>query len=405
MLSKEVDLTVKKTEFVRTQEIDSSRVVRDVFAFKLSDLALYHQSRDSWFVGIEGGILADEWSREQNPIASVTGTDPEMLYIPEDEDDLEADEFAQSEVAKRAKRRRKKAVVSDYVFTFMGTLVSLNVNIGVMSAIVVSNSMQETHAALAKLREMFPEALPEPRQKQTKIAFWTDGTMGASQTTRIIDVPKWDEIKVNYGQNIREELSRMMGMSDGRAFSDGQLILWQGAPGTGKTYALRALAHSWVDWCDPYYIVDPERFFGNPNYMMQVILNETARSGAEKWKLLILEDAGELMSKTAKLETGQAFARLLNVVDGMIGQGLKLMVLITTNENLSDLHDAIQRPGRAAIQLKFDTLVESEVDEWAEAHNIDRSDLPYVGTLAELYEVKNVYRIKAGGNKKAMGFA
>ena len=29
----------------------------------------------------------------------------------------------------------------------------------------------------------------------------------------------------------------------------GRLIVWRGPPGTGKTWALRALAGAWREWC------------------------------------------------------------------------------------------------------------------------------------------------------------
>ena len=50
----------------------------------------------------------------------------------------------------------------------------------------------------------------------------------------------------------------------------GQLLLWHGEPGTGKTYALRALAWEWRAWCRFHYVTDPERFFNEANYMLDV---------------------------------------------------------------------------------------------------------------------------------------
>ena len=47
----------------------------------------------------------------------------------------------------------------------------------------------------------------------------------------------------------------------------------------------------------------------------------------------------------AKERTGQALSRFLNVVDGLIGQGLRLLVLVTSNEELGKLHPAVSRPG------------------------------------------------------------
>jgi ATP-dependent 26S proteasome regulatory subunit len=84
----------------------------------------------------------------------------------------------------------------------------------------------------------------------------------------------------------------------------GQLILWHGAPGTGKTY-------------------------------------------------------------------GQGLSRLLNVVDGLIGQGLRLIVLVTTNEVLRRLHPAVARPGRCEHVVEFAAFTADEAAAWLERHGSD----------------------------------
>ena len=41
------------------------------------------------------------------------------------------------------------------------------------------------------------------------------------------------------------------------------------------------------------------------------------------------EDTGELLSADARERSGQGLSRFLNVVDGLIGQGLRVLVLVT----------------------------------------------------------------------------
>ena len=44
-------------------------------------------------------------------------------------------------------------------------------------------------------------------------------------------------------------------------------------PRMGKTFALRALAWEWREWCEFSYIVDPDAFFGqHADYLMSVLL-------------------------------------------------------------------------------------------------------------------------------------
>ena len=81
---------------------------------------------------------------------------------------------------------------------------------------------------------------------------------------------------------------------------------------------------------------------------------------------------------------GQGLSRFLNLVDGLIGQGLRVLVLVTTNEEIRRLHPAVARPGRCAANIEFSPLSGEEAAEWLARHGVDdRSDGPR--TLASLY--------------------
>lgn len=90
--------------------------------------------------------------------------------------------------------------------------------------------------------------------------------------------------------------------------------------------------------------------------------------GLPKARLLVLEDAGELVAADARAETGQALSRLLNVSDGLLGQGLDLCVLITTNEPIDRLHPAVLRPGRCAAQIEVPPLDVETANRWISGH-------------------------------------
>jgi ATP-dependent 26S proteasome regulatory subunit len=77
-------------------------------------------------------------------------------------------------------------------------------------------------------------------------------------------------------------------------------------------------------------------------------------------------------------------SRLLNVVDGLIGQGLRVLVLVTTNEPIRALHPAVARPGRCAANIEFDPLSADEASAWLKAHGQEQpSEIPM--PLAELF--------------------
>ena len=60
------------------------------------------------------------------------------------------------------------------------------------------------------------------------------------------------------------------------------------------------------------------------SYLMDVLTaGSRGRAGTTPdWKLLVLEDAGELLAADAHVRTGQALSRLLNVTDGLVGQAM-----------------------------------------------------------------------------------
>jgi ATP-dependent 26S proteasome regulatory subunit len=74
----------------------------------------------------------------------------------------------------------------------------------------------------------------------------------------------------------------------------------------------------------------------------------------------------------------------LNLVDGILGQGLRLLVLVTTNEPLRQLHPAIVRPGRCAARVEFSRFSPTEAREWLRAHDADDAESGSA-TLAELF--------------------
>ena len=319
-----------------------------------------------------------------------------------------------------------------------GALLLVGFHSGYVSARVAAPDDETALRQLERLRGLLPT--PEPiARHDVPVAFWTYSPQGPMPSLRPIHVPEWDDIRENYAASTRRGLDAVM--RDFRPAHGGQLILWHGAAGTGKTYALRALAWEWREWCQLHYVVDPDTFFGErSDYLMGVLMqpsgmtmgihdmslggwssygsraifhNETlelefdedgdgaSADPAKHWRLLVLEDTGELLTPDAKSIIGQGLSRFLNVVDGLIGQGLRVLVLVTTNEEIRTLHPAVARPGRCAANVSFEPLGADEAATWLAARGGGVG--PSASrTLASLYAQVEGY--DGGETKASVGF-
>jgi hypothetical protein len=256
------------------------------------------------------------------------------------------------------------------------------------------DSREEAAQCLSVLGKHLPPETTQLRDGAVSVNFWNfavvRGDWQPRRESQTMRVPRWDSIAANYPERVRPELASTMRLRES-GLPASRLMLWRGLPGTGKTWAIRSLMREWLDWCTFHDVVDPAVFFSNTSYMLSLLskVSEAGQSedGDRKWSLIILEDAGEFIAMDSRQQYGQALAKLLNLCDGLLGQGQKLLFLITTNEEVQNLHPAIVRHGRCLTNLAFPEFSEMEAREWLESHNVAPPASAKSLTLSDLFAV------------------
>jgi hypothetical protein len=210
-----------------------------------------------------------------------------------------------------------------------------------------------------------------------------------------INLPETFDVELNYGDEF-EKINKKIIESLHENHSG--LYMFHGIPGTGKTTYIRYLAS----------VLKKDVIFF-PTSFIDEITNPAILNLLRKKQdcILILEDAEKALTKRHLSDQPSLVSTLLNMTDGILGDILKLNVIVTYNCDRQDIDDALLRKGRLKAEYSFMGLSEKnaarlikklDLDIKAE-DNMTLADIFYAKSDEELIgNVKNLEKPKIGFN-------
>lgn len=298
----------------------------------------------------------------------------------------------------------------DHVLKRDGHLVRMDVSCGTVAFAVHSRDAGAPGLLAGLLKRLEPF---KPVDKEED-GVWADFSFltadGVERRTEFLRCPNWADVRANYPSAIRARLDSLLNLPE--PWTHGRLIVWHGLPGTGKTWAIRSLLMHWRDRFDFSVVVDPELLARNPAYYYEMAspsrdtlnrrfihhrlhyeddlaaLEEDGvhEEPAPRRKVFIMEDCADLVLAQGRAENGEKIGRLLNMTDGLFGQGRQDLFLITFNEDEDRIDPAFLRPGRCLANLKFEKFEPKEAGEWLAGKGVEGAEAGREMSLAEMYE-------------------
>jgi len=157
-------------------------------------------------------------------------------------------------------------------------------------------------------------------------------------------------IRENYTPEFLQAYDRIC-MDLRAAKPSGRISIMHGPPGTGKTYAVRALLQ---DVEDVTFILTPPAMvpgLTTPG-LIDMLVSLRRR---KKTLVLLIEDADEILAARDEGNMS-AISAVLNLSDGIIGALLDLRIVATTNAKKVELDPAVKRAGRLSAIAEVGAL-------------------------------------------------
>jgi hypothetical protein len=163
----------------------------------------------------------------------------------------------------------------------------------------------------------------------------------------------------------------------------GKIAIYQGLPGTGKTFLIRNLLSSLGEAF--LVLIQPAQVqaLADPNFIRVIMRYATVGVPI----VFVIEDADELLSPRSTTNIS-GISTLLNLGDGILGSLMDTRIVTSTNVKIEEFDPAIVRPGRLLqlINVGKLSLAETKKAILGLKADVDVNKVKKAMTLAECYE-------------------
>lgn len=190
-----------------------------------------------------------------------------------------------------------------------------------------------------------------------------------------VSLPKTFDLELNYGKDFVKVNDKII---ESLNENHSGLYMFHGPPGTGKSTYIKYLAS----------VLKKDVIFF-PTSMVADLTNPSIVNLLTKKQncVLILEDAEKAITKREHNNDSSLVSTLLNMTDGILGDVLKLNVIVTYNCDRQDIDEALLRKGRLKAEHTFNKLSQDNVKKLAKKLKLNM-DVKEDMTLAEIFNYK-----------------
>jgi hypothetical protein len=228
----------------------------------------------------------------------------------------------------------------------------------VLSVNVIFDDNTVQDETINKLKNVLIEFLDENERKEpkkSKINFICESRMSGLYLKEIdlesvVNSGEVFDLDNHYNDSFKEAYAKIMNSLNGN--KNKGIIMLHGFNGTGKTSFLRHLVTA-VERKIIYISPDMSARLSDPSFLTFLMDHKNS--------VLIIEDAENVL-KSREAGMNQAVSNLLNVTDGLLGDGLKFQIICTFNTSYDQIDHALKRPGRLIAEYEFTRLDESKTE-------------------------------------------